>query len=151
MSRPRHKARIAALQSLFEADLSGHDPEATLARQGEEQGLSQEIMEFALELVRGVVAHGKDTEALIQRLAPLWPVSQMPSIERNILRIAIFEMFLHNRVSEKVAINEAVELAKAFGSDASPKFVNGVLGSLSGKAFKLKADEDSSLKVQNIG
>ena len=131
--RQRHKSRIAALQALYEFDVAGHDPELALARVQEEKELIQEAADFALELIRGVRAHISESDALIQRHAPLWPVSQLPAIDRNILRIAIFEMFSHNKVSVNIAIDEAVRLAKMFGSDTSPKFINGVLGTLSGK------------------
>ncbi len=133
MPHPHHKSRIAALQALFEADITGHDPEPALARIRTDQELPEEGSDFALELVNGVTGNRIRLDDLIGRHAPLWPVGELPAIDRNILRIAIFEMFIHNRVSVKIAINEAVELAKTFGSDASPKFVNGVLGALSGQ------------------
>ncbi len=133
MPHPHHRSRIAALQALFEADITGHDPGLALERIRVEQALPEEGAEFALELVNGTRDNRSRLDALIGRHAPLWPVGDLPAIDRNVLRIAIFEMFIHNRVSVKIAINEAVELAKTFGSDTSPKFVNGVLGALSGQ------------------
>jgi len=82
-------------------------------------------------LVLGVIKKKKEIDQYIRKFAPAWPVAQIPAVDRNILRLAIFEILLDNRVPVKVGINEAVELAKTFGSDSSPKFINGVLGSVS--------------------
>lgn len=136
MAGARRKARMVALQALYEMDLSDHAPEQALARLGEEHPPSQEVTDFARALVLGVAAHRREIDSLIQRHAPQWPVAQLSPIDRNILRLAIFEMFMDNRVPIKVAINEAVELAKAFGSDHSSRFVNGVLGTLSDKVAR---------------
>jgi N utilization substance protein B len=119
-----------ALQALYEVDTTGHDPEGILARLLGEENLSPELAQFAGELVRGALENGGQIDAHIRRFAPAWPVEQIPVVDRNILRLAIFEILLDNRVPVKAAINEAVELAKTFGSDTSPKFVNGVLGSV---------------------
>jgi len=97
----------------------------------EEKALSEESALFARELVSGVVESRQRIDGIIQTFAPAWPLAQMSPIDRNILRLAIFEILLNNSVPVKAAINEAVELAKSFGSDNSPKFVNGVLGSVS--------------------
>jgi N utilization substance protein B len=127
----RHRARIAALQTLFEIDCAGHNAARVLEHRLEEAALPQSGTDFTRELVEGVGAHQDDLDALIGRYAPEWPVEQIAIIDRNILRIAIFEILLGNGDTPvKVAINEAVELAKEFGSDSSGRFVNGVLGSL---------------------
>ena len=96
--------------------------------------LSEENNAFVRELVSQVLQNKEEIDRNIQRFAPAWPIEQIPVIDRNILRLAIFEILFDNRVSVKVAINEAVELAKKFGSDNSSKFVNGVLGSVSALA-----------------
>ena len=83
------------------------------------------------KLVSGVVQHKEKIDLNIQKFAPAWPIEQISVVDRNILRLAIFEILLDNKVPVKVAINEAVELAKVFGGDNSPRFVNGVLGSIS--------------------
>ena len=127
----RRRARKIALQALYEVDTVGHDPEKTLIRLLEESTLGEEAALFAQELVKGAIQNKGKIDDIIRRFAPAWPLEQIPSIDRSILRLAIFEIVLNNRVPVKVAINEAVELAKAFGSDNSPKFVNGVLGSVS--------------------
>jgi N utilization substance protein B len=127
----RRKARAVALQALYEVDCTGHDAEAVLTRQLTEARLSEENAGFVQELVSGVIQNKEKIDHNIHGFAPAWPIEQIPAVDRNILRLAIFEILLDNRVPVKVAINEAVELAKMFGSENSPKFVNGVLGSVS--------------------
>jgi N utilization substance protein B len=127
----RRKVRMLAVQALYEADSAGHEAEKVLDRSLSEEELSEDNANFARDLVKGVVQNKEKIDENIRRFAPAWPVAQIPVIDRNILRLAIFEILLDNKVPVKVAINEAVELAKLFGSDSSPKFVNGVLGSVS--------------------
>jgi N utilization substance protein B len=127
----RRKARGLALQALYEADSAGHDAGKVLDRMLGAAELSEDNASFARDLVKGVVQNKEKIDENIRRFAPAWPIAQTPLIDRNILRLAIFEVLLDNRVPVKVAINEAVELAKLFGSDSSSKFVNGVLGSVS--------------------
>jgi N utilization substance protein B len=127
----RRKARIIALQALFEVDSVGHDAQETVARLVAEAQLPDDGSVFAGELVGGVLTNKERIDSMIQTYAPAWPVAQLAIIDRNILRLAIFEISLNNRVPLKAAINEAVELAKTFGGDNSPKFINGVLGTVS--------------------
>ncbi len=127
----RRRARALALQALYEVDSVGHDVGGVLTRILSEGGLSEKNSAFARELVNGVIQNREKIDLSIQSFAPAWPVEQIPVVDRNILRLAIFEILLDNKVPVKVAINEAVELAKTFGSDNSAKFVNGVLGSVS--------------------
>lgn len=129
----RHRARIAALQALFEIDCTGHNPTLVIERRIEEGNLPESGATFARELVLGVNAHQEEIDALIGRYAPEWPVDQVAIIDRNVLRISIYEILMRDDTPTKVAINEAVELAKQFGSDSSGRFVNGVLGSLVAK------------------
>jgi len=131
MTGARRRARAAALQVLYEIDSTGHQPEAVLARCLEAVNFSEENRQFVRGLLHGVMLHRKEIDRYIERFAPAWPLGQMAVIDRNILRLAIFEILFDNIVSEKIAINEAVELAKRFGSGNSWKFVNGVLGSVS--------------------
>jgi len=132
----RHKARVVALQVLYEFDSAGHDVEVALAHLLAEYGLSGEDADFARGLVGGVVRNREQVDKHIRKFAPAWPLEQIPIVDRNILRLAIFEILLDNSVPVKVAINEAVELAKKFGSDSSSRFVNGVLGSVSALAVR---------------
>jgi len=110
--------------------------EKVLPRLLAESGLSGENAAFARGLVSGVLQNKEKIDQHIKNFAPVWPVEQIPIVDRNILRLAIFEILLDNSVPVKVAINEAVELAKMFGSDSSPRFVNGVLGSVSALASR---------------
>ena len=126
----RRRARVTALQALFEIDSVNHDPEIVLRRYLEEKPFPPSASEFTRNLVSGVLEHKSYLDDLIQKNAPEWPVEQIAIIDRNILRIAIFEIAIDQRTPLKVAINEAVELAKLFGSDSSPRFINGVLGAL---------------------
>ena len=132
----RHKARELALQALYENDLTGHDAPEVMVRLAEGQALTPENCAFALDLIRGVLANRTKIDENIHRFAPAWPLTQMAAIDRNILRLAIFELLVNNMVPVKVAINEAVELAKSFGGDSSPRFVNGVLSSVSNLAAR---------------
>jgi N utilization substance protein B len=127
----RRKIRMLVIQALYEADSVGHEAEKVLDRLLGEEELSEDNASFACELVKGVAQNKEKIDENIRRFAPAWPIAQIPVIDRNILRLAIFEILLDNKVPVRVAINEAVELAKLFGSGSSPKFVNGVLGSVS--------------------
>ncbi len=126
----RRKARALALQALYEIDATGHEVEVVISHLLAEVSLSEQNASFTRELVNGILLNKAKIDESIKRLAPAWPLEQLSIVDRNILRLAIFEILLNNNVPVKVAVNEAVELAKAFGSDNSPKFVNGVLGAV---------------------
>jgi N utilization substance protein B len=126
----RRQARIAALQSLFEIDCAHHQAGVVLQQRLEELDMPDEGQQFTREIVQGVLAHQQELDKMIVTYAPEWPIDQMAVIDRNILRIALFEFVVNDETPPKVAINEAVELAKIFGSDSSSRFVNGVLGAL---------------------
>jgi len=136
MAGARRKARVLALQALYEIDSVGHKTEEVVTRLLANEALSDENAAFTRELVSGVIQNKEKIDQNIRRFAPAWPIEQIPVIDRNILRLAIFELLFDNKAPVKVAINEAVELAKKFGSDSSPKFVNGVLGSVSALASR---------------
>lgn len=137
----RRRARTIALQALFEIDCTNHDQVATSDRLIADGDLPDDAAEFARELVTGVLEHKKEIDDIIQTYAPSFPVSQLAAVDRNILRLAIFELLMNNKVPVKVAINEAVELAKTFGSESSARFVNGVLGTVSTKLVKKPVSE----------
>jgi N utilization substance protein B len=129
MAGIRRKARIAALQALYEIDCTKHKMEETSARLQAEKTLTQATLSFAEELVKGVLQHKSELDAVIKKLAPAFPLEQMSIVDRNILRLAIFEILFSDKTPPvKVAINEAIELAKTFGSESSSRLVNGVLG-----------------------
>ncbi len=125
----RRKARIVALQVLYETDGVGHEPTAALANLLD-HGPDTAAEEYARKLLAGVLEQRQTIDAIIAKYAPSWPVNQMAMVDRNILRVAIYEIELGGETPPKVAINEAVEIAKLFGSDSSPRLVNGVLGSV---------------------
>lgn len=128
----RRKARIVALQALYETDAVNHSPGLALERLLKQSRLSKESSAFAGKLVGEVRDNLTEIDAIIQRHAPLWPVGELAIIDRNILRLAIYEIMFDSETPPKAAINEAVELAKMFGAESSPRFVNGVLGSVIG-------------------
>ena len=128
--RARHQARIVALQALYEIDCANHVPAVVLEQRFVVARLPTAAKDFARHLVSGVLEHQTVLDMFIHRHAPEWPLEQMAYIDRNILRVAIFEFAVDGQTPVKVAINEAVELAKAFGSDSASRFVNGVLGTL---------------------
>jgi len=125
----RRKARRTALQALYEIDTTSHKPGHVLEARQATAKLEPVGLAFLRWLISGVVAHREDMDQLIARYAPEWPVEQLAVIDRNILRISIFELLNPDSdAPSKVVVNEAVELAKIFGSDSSPRFINGVLG-----------------------
>jgi N utilization substance protein B len=131
MAGVRRKARTLALQALYEIDTSGHKADDVTGRLLAEEDFTEQNEAFVRDIVSGVIENKDKLDQSIREHAPAWPIEQLPVIDRNILRLAIFEILIDNRVPVKVAINEAVELAKTFGADRSSKFVNGVLGSIS--------------------
>ncbi len=139
--KPRHRARQVALQALFEIDVTNHRPgEVVNARLVIEQpALSTDIADFSRQIVHGVILHREVLDTVIRRFAPDWPVDQIAVIDRNILRMAIWEVAV-GQTPIKVVINEAVELAKEFGSDASPRFINGVLGTIADQTTQLRQE-----------
>jgi N utilization substance protein B len=128
--KARRKARTVALQALYEIDCTSHPMALVMEERLLDQPLEADLNEFAQQLVAGVVAATPTLDRLIQQYAPEWPLDQMALIDRNILRIAIWEFAAGQHTPIKVAINEAVELAKLYGSDSAPRFINGVLGAL---------------------
>lgn len=124
----RRQAREAALQALYEIDCTRHTSAQALQNRMEGTELPRDGLEFALSLVDGVIAHRSELDSVIAKHAPEWPVDQLAVVDRNVLRIALFELLYLQDVPLKVAVNEAVELGKTFGSDTAPRFVNGVLG-----------------------
>ena len=129
--KSRTRARSLALQVLYEVDVSNHPPAEVFKERLEETPLTDELAEFARQIIFGVIPLIKVLDQIISEYAPEWPLEQIAAIDRNILRQACWEFASPDGETPiKVAINEAVELAKLFGSDSAPRFVNGVLGSL---------------------
>lgn len=125
----RRRARRTALQVLYEVDCTDHRPGIALDYRQAEEKYAAETLAFLYWLVSGVIRYRADLDALIGRYAPEWPVGKLAIVDRNVLRLSIFELSSPDAdAPPKVVINEAVELAKTFGSDSSPRFINGVLG-----------------------
>ncbi len=140
MKSQRHRARQIALQALYEIDLTDHPPGQVLQRHLRDMNpaLPAGAVRLLQEIVEGVMAKRRDLDRVIAYFAPEWPVSQIAPIDRNILRIALWEMNF-NDTPVKVAINEAVELAKEYGAETSSRFVNGVLGAATRKQGEMAA------------
>lgn len=128
--KARTRARSVALQVLYEFDMTNHPPAQVLQERLADEPLSDELAEFARRIVFGVLPIREQLDSVLARYAPEWPLDQIAAIDRNILRMAAWEFAVQKETPVKVAINEAVELAKLYGSDSAPRFVNGVLGSL---------------------
>jgi N utilization substance protein B len=128
----RHPARRVALQTLFEIDFNRADPKETWQRGSFRAGLTETAAAFAWQLIEGTLEHKKELDQEIQQLAPEFPITQMAPVDRNILRIALYELRVLGDAPAAAIIDEAVELAKMFGSEASKKFVNGVLATAVG-------------------
>jgi transcription antitermination protein NusB len=128
--KPRTRARSLALQVLYEVDIANHLPGDIYKLRLEEMPLADELSEFARQIIFGVFPLRHTLDEIISSYAPEWPLDQIAAIDRNILRMALWEFAVYHETPLKVAINEAVELAKQFGSDSAPRFINGVLGAL---------------------
>ena len=127
----RRQARVLAFKVLYEVDLAHHPPSEVLERLLRADATERKVEAYARELIGGVLRHRKELDATIQEHAPAWPLRQMAAVDRTILRLGLFESrYGHGMVPVKVAINEAIELAKLYGGESSPRFVNGVLGRL---------------------
>jgi N utilization substance protein B len=127
-----HQARTLALQVLFETDLTDHELPDVMRRYSEDLALPEPVRNYLERLVTGVSRDRTAIDGEISTAAPAFPVAQLPAVDRNILRLAIYELRNEPDVPVKAAINEAIELAKAFGGENSSRFVNGVLGTIAG-------------------
>ncbi len=146
--KPRRRARCLTLETLYEYDIAEHDPFEVLERrisdpisehdEPDDIPLNESGRTFAFELLKGVTDYREQIDGMIIRYAPEWPIDQIAVIDRNILRLAIYEILVEANTPTKVAINEAVELAKFYGSDSAPRFVNGVLGTLTDNTESLR-------------
>lgn len=162
--KQRTRARALALQVLYETDLTDHLPGDILKQRLDDMLeearieeakkfphkkieeievpdsmlMSEDLVEFARRIIFGVIPLADDLDQFIAKYAPEWPLDQIATIDRNILRMALWEFAVSRETPVKVAINEAVELAKSYGSDSAPRFVNGVLGTLAERENELR-------------
>ena len=146
MASNRHLGRIVVLQTLYEYEFRSQSEDKSvnladiIARNMERYEDTIGDKQFVQDLLNGIVERQVELDTKLQPMAPEWPISQISRIDRNVLRMGLFELlYMQETVPPKVAINEAGELAKAFGSDNSSKFINGVLGT----AFKLFVEEQN--------
>jgi transcription antitermination protein NusB len=128
--KPRTRARSLALQVLYEVDVANHSPADIYKLRLEDTPLTDDLSDFARQIIFGVLPLAHTLDEYIAKYAPEWPLDQIAAIDRNILRMALWEFAVYGDTPIKVAINEAVELAKQYGSDSAPRFINGVLGAL---------------------
>jgi len=131
----RHLSRSIAMQSLYEWDFNGKKSDSLdkiVERNIKEYGPGLEDMGFIKQIIKGVTEHMPKIDKIIEKSAPEWPIEQITIVDRNVLRIGLYELLYANKeeVPPKVAINEAIELAKSFGGESSGKFINGVLGTV---------------------
>jgi transcription antitermination protein NusB len=131
--KSRTKARSLALQALYEIDMSGHPAADAIEERLAEEPMENNLADFARQIVFGVLPIVVKLDDFIAQHAPEWPLDQVAVVDRNILRIALWEFAVARVTPLKVAINEAIEMAKIYGSDSTPRFVNGVLGSLANR------------------
>ena len=148
MASNRHLGRIVAMQTLYEYDFRGGETaslelEPILQRNLAEFRNSIEDTNFVEDVVSGVHAHQAQIDAIIAPAAPEWPVEQIAKIDKIVLRVGVYELMIKRDVPPKVAINEAVELAKTFGGENSSKFINGVLGTIYRNSDFYEPEEES--------
>jgi N utilization substance protein B len=158
MASNRHLGRIVALQTLYEQDFrlevadESFDLEGVLSRNVERYKETIEDKDFIDQLVRGVIKYADKIDQLLRPVAPEWPIEQIARMDRVILRIGVYELLFEKGVPPKVAINESVELAKAFGGENSSKFINGVLGTVlreHGEETKTKPKKSTKAKEKS--
>jgi N utilization substance protein B len=147
--KPRRRSRRVLLEIMYELDLAEHKPFVVLDRRlkeeydedrPDEKPLGEGSAEFVRLLLQGITIWQPRIDGFITRFAPEWPIEQIAVIDRNILRMAIYELLVAGETPVKVVINEAVELAKSYGSDSAPRFVNGVLGTLADQIEPLRLE-----------
>ena len=144
----RRTAREAALKVLFQVDVGKNDPEEALRNTVQEDGLQDREAGFAGDLVRGALSHLEEIDTMIAPLAVDWSLSRMANVDRNVLRLAVYELLYLDDIPASVSINEAVDLAKTYSTPESGKFVNGILGNVARRAGK--ADPSGSDRTSGL-
>lgn len=136
--KQRTRARGIALQALYELDMTEHGIGTVMQYHFSITDLEKNLQDFAIDIVQGISPIRELLDRYIAEHAPEWPIDQVSIIDRNLLRIALWEFAIKNETPIKVAINEAIELAKIYGSDSTPRFINGVLGSLAAQEHQIR-------------
>jgi len=150
----RHLSRTIALQTLYEWDFRERNKdelEKIIDRNVQELGASPEDTQFIYKLAKGVLKHKSEIDKIIEKAAPEWPLEQITVVDRNVLRVGLYELLFGDRkeVPPKVAINESIELAKAYGGESSGKFINGVLGTVYKEIGEPGKDQGKPRKKDN--
>lgn len=148
----RHLLRTVAMQALFEWDFNNQsgDIQKITEHAISEFAVGAEETEFTSQLVQGVISNIEELDKVITQTAPEWPIQQITVVDRNVLRVGIYELMFSKEVPPKVVINEAVEMGKVFGGESSGKFVNGVLGTLYKKMFPKESSEEKISSGEGI-
>ena len=141
---PRHQARIMAMQALFELDVTDHELAEVLTRIREDENVPPPVKDLATLLVSGASERQPEIDPLIAAAAPAFPLAQLASTDRAVLRLGAYELVYRRDVPMKAAINEAVEIAKHFGGQSSGRFVNGVLGTIATRAGRTTTDTQAA-------
>ncbi len=146
----RHLARTIAVQTLYQWDFNDRkdDPEQIIKQNRQEFAPEFDDGEFIKYLVDGVLKRQEEIDALITKFAPEWPLDQITIVDRNVLRLGVFELKFDENIPAKVAINEAIELAKTFGGESSGKFVNGVLGAIYKEMGEKEIDKQKTSELK---
>jgi N utilization substance protein B len=145
--KQRTRARGIALQALYELDLTRHGIGTVMEYHFTITELEENLQDFAMEIVQGIEPIRDLLDSYISEHAPEWPIDQVSIIDRNLLRIALWEFAVKAETPIKVAINEAIELAKIYGSDSTPRFINGVLGSLASRENEIRVAIQAELNT----
>jgi len=141
----RHLSRVIIMQTLYEWDFRPESDIDDIKQRNIDNYEEDADTEFIDQTIKGVIEHVKEADDLIVKAAPEWPLEQISTVDKTILRIAVFEILYSDEVPPKVSINEAVELGKTFGSENSSKFINGVLGTIYRNSDKYKPEEDEKM------
>jgi len=136
--KSRTKARGLAMQALYELDMTNHKVGEVISTSLATSNLSEELKDFSQRIISEIYPIRETLDEIIEEHAPEWPIDQVSSVDKNLIRIALWEFAIFGETPLKVAINESIELAKEYGSDSSPRFINGVLGSLANKENEIK-------------
>ncbi|RPJ02779.1 MAG: transcription antitermination factor NusB [Deltaproteobacteria bacterium] len=145
----RRRSRELALQALYQRDITGQEGVRGLAQLREHLSPEEGDDEFADRLVRGVLEHGQEIDQVIEEHSENWRLERMPAVDRNILRIATFELLHCEEIPPKATLNEAIQLGKRFGSEESGSFINGILDRILSRSVTQKPSQNEKCKVQN--
>jgi N utilization substance protein B len=143
--RNRRKARELAMQALFYMDMSQNDSKEAIKLFCENFVTSKRSLSFFLELIKGVIKALPEIDSVIERFSSNWKISRMSIVDRNIMRVAVYEMLFCGDIPSKVSINEAIDIGKKFGTEGSGAFINGILDSI-----RISLEEEKTIKLETL-